>query len=74
MLALILALSMATGPVTAHEVRPAVADVAVRALTVELTVRLTLEPMLAGMNLVGLDDTNQSPLAQVYDALRAGLA
>ena len=71
MLALILALSMATGPVTAHEVRPAVADVAVRALTVELTVRLTLEPMLAGMNLVGLDDTNQSPLAQVYDALRA---
>ncbi len=70
MLALILALSMAAGLAQAHEVRPAVADVAVGAETVDLTVRLTLEPMLAGMNLVGLDDTNQSPLAEVYDTLR----
>lgn len=62
---------MASGQAVAHEVRPAVADVAVGGTTVELTIRLTLEPMLAGMNLAGLDDTNDSPLAARYDALRA---
>ena len=70
-LALIVALSMAAGPTTAHEVRPAVADVAVGAVAVDLTIRLSLEPMIAGMNLAGLDDTNDSPLAGRYDTLRA---
>ena len=70
-LILIGALSMAALPAAAHEVRPAVADVAVGAETVDLTIRLTLEPMLAGMDLTGLDDTNDSPLAGQYDALRA---
>lgn len=62
---------MASGPAIAHEVRPAVADVAVGQDMVDLTIRLTLEPMLAGMNVAGLDDTNDSPLAGRYDALRA---
>ncbi len=69
--ALILALSMAAGPAMAHEVRPAVADVAVGGAAVDLTIRLTLEPLLAGMDLTGLADTNESPLADRYDTLRA---
>lgn len=38
---------------------------------VELTIRLTVEPLLVGMNLTALDDTNASPMAAAYDALRA---
>ena len=65
-------LSMAMAQMaTAHEVRPAVADVAVGAATVEITLRAPLEPIIAGMNLAGLEDTNLSPLAGQYDALRA---
>jgi hypothetical protein len=70
-LSLILALSMAGVQAAAHEVRPSVADVTVGEQVVDLSIRLTLEPMLAGMSLVGLDDTSQSPLAGRYDALRA---
>ena len=65
------ALSMAALPGAAHEVRPAVADVAVGEARVEVTIRLTAEPILAGMNLAGLQDTNDSPLAETYDTLRA---
>ncbi len=64
-------LSMAAMPVAAHEVRPAVADVAVGETSVDVTIRLTLEPMLAGMDVAGLQDTNDSPLAEVYDTLRS---
>lgn len=70
-LSLILVLSMAAGHAIAHEVRPSVADVAVGGDSVDLTIRLTIEPMLAGMSLAGLADTNDSPLAGRYDALRA---
>ncbi|WP_331796527.1 HupE/UreJ family protein [Pseudotabrizicola sp. L79] len=70
-LALILVMSIAALPARAHEVRPAVADVAIGADTVALTIRLTLEPMLAGMDLAGLEDTNDSPFSDRYDALRA---
>ncbi|MGL5008696.1 MAG: HupE/UreJ family protein, partial [Paracoccaceae bacterium] len=63
--------SMTALPVQAHEVRPAVADVAVGEAVVDVTIRLTLEPLLAGINLAGLEDTNDSPLAGRYDALRA---
>lgn len=55
----------------AHEVRPAIADVLVGAETIDLTIRLPLEPLLAGMSLAGLADTNDSPLAGRHDALRA---
>lgn len=69
-LVLWLALSMAL-PVAAHEVRPGVADVAVGATMVEITLTAALEPIIAGMNLSGLEDTNLSPLAARHDALRA---
>lgn len=58
-------------PAAAHEVRPAVADVAVGETEVTITLRATLEPIIAGMDLAGLEDTNLSPLASRYDALRA---
>jgi hypothetical protein len=63
-------LSMA-GPAIAHEVRPAITDVSVSETTVEIILRAPLEPIIAGMDLAGLEDTNLSPLADRYDALRA---
>lgn len=56
---------------TAHEVRPAVADVAVSPDRVEMRLRLALEPLIVGMDLAGLSDTGDSPLAAEHDALRA---
>jgi hypothetical protein len=58
-------------PAAAHEVRPGVADVAVGADAVTITLIAPLEPIIAGMNLAGLQDTNLSPLSARYDALRA---
>lgn len=58
-------------PAAAHEVRPAISDVTVGEVTVEIILRAPLEPIIAGMDLAGLEDTNDSPLAHRYDALRA---
>ena len=55
----------------AHEIRPAVADVSVTADAVEMSISLTLEPLIAGINLVGLENTNDAPEALIYDQLRA---
>jgi hypothetical protein len=75
-LALCLVLSMAvsfgiTPSAKAHEVRPAVTDVTISDTTVEIILRAPIEPIIAGMDLAGLEDTNLSPLADRYDALRA---
>ncbi|SNS17886.1 HupE / UreJ protein [Tropicimonas sediminicola] len=70
-LLLICALSMGLlHPAQAHEVRPAVADVEVGADRVNIVIRLTLEPLVAGMSLAGLEDTNDSPLSGYHDRLR----
>lgn len=58
-------------PAAAHEVRPAITDVTVGETTVEIILRAPLEPIIAGMDLAGLEDTNLSPLSDRYDALRA---
>jgi hypothetical protein len=58
-------------PAAAHEVRPAITDVTVGETTVEIILRAPLEPIIAGMDLAGLEDTNLSPLSDSYDALRA---
>ncbi|MGL6210188.1 MAG: HupE/UreJ family protein [Paracoccaceae bacterium] len=55
---------------TAHEVRPAISDVAVGEATVEVTIVAPLEPIIAGMNLAGLEDTDLAPEAERHDALR----
>lgn len=55
----------------AHEVRPAVADVSVSDSEVLVAITMSLEPVIAGMSLAGLADTNDSPLAGFHDELRA---
>ncbi|MEM1388794.1 MAG: HupE/UreJ family protein [Pseudomonadota bacterium] len=54
----------------AHEVRPAIADVRVGPDRLELVIDLTLEPIIAGIDLLGVDDTDNAPEAEVADALR----
>lgn len=58
-------------PLAAHEVKPAVADIGVTADRVEIRLRVVVEPMLAGIDLRGLVDTDDAPEAARYDDLRA---
>lgn len=58
-------------PATAHEIRPAIADAQVAPSQVELSIRMTIESLIAGINLDGLDDTNNAPEAAIYDRFRA---
>lgn len=58
-------------PGAAHETRPAVADLDVGTRQVHLSITLTLEAPLAGLDLDGLTNTDASPLAETYDGLRA---
>ncbi len=62
---------MLGAPAKGHEIRPAIADVAVSSDRVTVDIRLTLESLVAGIDLEGLDDTNSAPQAERYDALRA---
>lgn len=55
----------------AHEVKPAIADATLSADRVELTITLNAEALVAGIDLEGLEDTNEAPEAQDYDAFRA---
>ncbi|WP_035250475.1 HupE/UreJ family protein [Actibacterium atlanticum] len=57
--------------VSAHEVQPAVGDVTVNAQEARVELRLALEGIVAGVDLNGLEDTNDSPLSGFYDRLRA---
>lgn len=62
---------MLSAAAAAHEIRPAVVDVEASAERLTLTVRLSLEAMVAGIDLDGLEDTDDAPEAERYDALRA---
>lgn len=64
---LVSAITVASG----HEVRPAVADVAIDATSVSLDIRLAAESLLAGIDLSTVTDTDDAPQAQAYDDLRA---
>ena len=55
----------------AHEVRPAIADVVLTEDQIAIEFRLNAEPLLAGIDLQGLGDTNEAPEAEEYDILRA---
>ena len=70
MLAIATTLSM-PAPSRAHEVRPAIADITVTPGSVELVIVMPIEPLVAGMSLDELADTNDSPLADRHDRLRA---
>ena len=58
-------------PAQAHEVLPTVADIEAKEGAVLLTLRLNAEALLAGINLDGLDNTENAPNAAEYDRLRA---
>ncbi len=55
----------------AHEIRPAIADATLSEDRVELQITLNAESLLAGIDLEGLEDTNEAPEAELYDELRA---
>ncbi|MEP5154079.1 MAG: HupE/UreJ family protein, partial [Planktotalea sp.] len=57
--------------VQAHEVSPTVADLTLTEGKVELSMRITLESFLAGIDLDAAEDTNDVAEADDYDALRA---
>lgn len=59
------------GSAVSHEIRPAIADVTIRPDRVELQVELTLEALVGGINLQGIEDTDAAEGADRYDALRA---
>jgi len=65
-----MAVFLGVPPGAAHEIRPTVADVEVGADRVTLTVRLALEPLLAGIDLASVADTNDAPEAAIHDRLR----
>ena len=58
-------------PARAHEVTPAIADFMVKDGQITLELRLNVEAFVAGINLDGLSDTNQTAQAADYDELRA---
>ncbi len=64
-------LALVAGSAAAHEVQPAVADFEIAPDRIELSIEMTLEAPLAGVDLAGLDDTNAAENANVYDRLRA---
>ncbi len=55
----------------AHEIRPAISDVLVEQDRLQVFLVLTLEPLIAGIDLQGLDNTDNAPEAESYDTLRA---
>ena len=70
-LALVLAwAALLPAPVRAHEVTPAIADVTLAPDAVRLQIDLTLEAIVAEIDLEGLDDTNAAVNAADYDRLR----
>lgn len=56
---------------SAHEVQPAVADVEVGARSVEISLTAAVEPLVTGIDLGAVTDTDVSPLAALNDRLRA---
>lgn len=64
-------LASVIAPARAHEVMPAIADLSHDGPTARLTLRLNAEAFLAGIDLDGLADTNESAENTSYDTLRA---
>ncbi len=67
---ILMGLCMLASPSGAHEVRPAVADVTVGGEAVHIDLRLALEALVGRVDMRGLTDTDNSPRAATYDALR----
>ncbi|WP_424966379.1 HupE/UreJ family protein [Dinoroseobacter sp. S375] len=54
-----------------HEIRPAVADVEVGLDRAQVSIQLTAETLVAGIDVSALENTDDAPEAAAYDALRA---
>ena len=67
----LLAVTFLAGLAAAHEVQPGIADLTVTPDRLEMRIEAMLEPMIAGIDLDGLVDTNASEKAAENDALRA---
>jgi hypothetical protein len=59
------------GLASSHELRPAIADLAFEDQRLSLEIEVTLEALLAGIDMSTHDDTTDSPEAADYDRLRA---
>ncbi|KNG92949.1 HupE/UreJ family protein [Pseudaestuariivita atlantica] len=59
------------GAASAHEVRPAIGDLSVADGRMSLQLQMSAEALVAGVDLDGLADTNDSDRAEAYDAARA---
>jgi len=70
-LVFVLVLFCAALPARAHQVNPVIGDVTVSPDKVRIDLHLALESMVAGIDLAGLGNTNDSPLSGYYDQLRA---
>lgn len=62
---------IAAGSARAHEVTPTIADLRVEAGVLTLDLRLNAEAFVAGIDLDGLGNTNESGKSDSYDELRA---
>jgi hypothetical protein len=58
------------GASQAHELRPAVADVTVTQSKIQVELQLTVETLLAGIDVTKVMDTDEAPQAETYDQLR----
>lgn len=66
-----LCLLITTATARAHEVTPTIADMEVRDGVLTLDLRLNAEAFVAGIDLDGLVNTNESEKSESYDSLRA---
>lgn len=64
-------LAVSSFPATAHETRPAIADITLAEEGVEIVIDLNIESIIAEIDVRGLRDTDLAPNAGEYDRLRA---
>lgn len=69
--ALSMALVFTVLPAWAHEIRPTIADIEVGETEMTMSLRATLEALIAGIDLSAVGDTDDAPEAAIYDRLRA---
>ena len=63
-------LAVLAAPVAAHEVQPSVLNLTLQETSAQVVVEATLEPMIAGIDLDGLSDTDDSERSDETDRLR----